>query len=75
VLAGDQPALAVAGIAVGVVRGPAEHAYAPTSRHCAVLLDCPVRGHPKKQSPYNPSTMNARDFVDLIRMAVISFVF
>ena len=24
---------------------------------------------------YNPSTMNARDFVDLIRMAVISFVF
>ena len=29
VLAGDQPALAVAGIAVGVVRGPAEHAYPP----------------------------------------------
>ena len=24
---------------------------------------------------YNPSTMNARDFVALIRMAVISFVF
>jgi hypothetical protein len=54
VLAGDQPALAVAGIAVGVVRGPAEHAYAPTSRHCAVLLDCPVRGHPKKQCSITP---------------------
>ena len=24
---------------------------------------------------YNPSTMNARDFVALIRMAVIAFVF
>jgi hypothetical protein len=34
-----------------------------------------IRGHSKKQSLYNPSTMNARDFVDLIRMAVISFVF
>ena len=46
----------------------------PQQADIAVLLDYPVRGHSKKQL-YNPSTMNARDFVALIRMAVISFVF
>jgi hypothetical protein len=34
-----------------------------------------VKGTFKEIALYNPSTMNARDFVALIRMAVISFVF
>ena len=33
------------------------------------------KGTSRETVLYNPSTMNARDFVDLIRMAVISFVF
>ena len=51
--------------------------FTPESGHCAVCW-MSGKGHKgtfQETVLYNPSTMNARDFVALIRMAVISFVF
>ena len=52
--------------------------FAPNSGHMRCNSVCPLcakSGHFQETVLYNPSTMNARDFVALIRMAVISFVF
>ena len=43
------------------------------NKHC--LSGKGQKGTLQETALYNPSTMNARDFVALIRMAVISFVF
>ena len=45
------------------------------SGHLRGLVGLSGKGTSLEKVLYNPSTMNARDFVDLIRMAVISFVF
>jgi hypothetical protein len=48
--------------------------YKQTLRGLVGLSGRDHKGTFQETALYNPSTMNARDFVALIRMAVISFV-
>ena len=58
-----------------IVEASAQCPLCPNKQTFAGLVGLSGKGTSQETALYNPSTMNARDFVALIRMAVISFVF